>query len=673
MERPRLAEVELEAFRGFAKPQRLDLDADVVVIRGDNGTGKSSVADALLWLVTGTVPRLRERAKSLRKADDPIVSRYRPEDPARVRLALRLPDERRLDFERKGGTDRSQLTAREGDTLLENADELLADSLTGIHAHQLAQAVESWGVLRQDKLLAALEGGEALHKRLADVIGLERVTLFADSAKKTADGLVRERREAEQTLGALRHRRDQAQEQLTEAERQAVQTPDASHRLMALVESFASTLPEDVHLTRRPDSLEALAALGRDIGELAAAARTLADAAKEVTVARAASVGAVDELEEELVSLEAKAHQAVRRAPMQVQLAGAALELLGDDCPVCGQPIDAASVRQHLTELLQSAQAEAGAAADAQRVVADMQFRLQAARTAQTRLQAAHQRYANASGQLEGRLTSTALRVGPAWKRPERAEALVVALEQLQSRVREVHAEAQRNAGEQVARLSAVVEASNAEIARAQTAIDELSDRVKRAQELDRDAHRAARRIVDRALQRLGPSFAEVFDRLAPHPTFTELGAVQDIYYKKNQVVPEIRDPQRNVSGNPSVLLSEGHLSVVALSYFLGMALNAGDGALPFIFLDDPLQSMDVISVLGFADLCRRLRERRQLIVTTHDRRFASLFSRKLASREPRSRTLIYDFTTWTETGPEIKPVKEPPTTVEPLLSRIAS
>jgi chromosome segregation protein len=672
MKRPRLGEVELEAFRGFADPQCLDLDADVVVIRGDNGTGKSSVADALLWLFTGTIPRLKERAKGLRKADDPVVNRYRPKGPARVRLALQLPGQRRLDFERKGGTNRSRLTAREGDKILENADELLGDSLASIHAHQLAQAVESWGVLRQDKLLAALDSGEELHRRLADVIGLERVTLFADSAKKTADGLMRERRESEQTIDALRRRRDQAREQLTEAERQAAQRPDASHRLTALIESFASSLPDDVHLTHRPDSLEALATLGREIGELEAAARTLADATKEMTSAREASVGAVDELERELSSLQARAHQAVRRAPTQVQLASAALELLGDECPVCGQPIDAASVRQHLTELLQSAQVETAAAAEAQQAVADMQARLQAARTAQTRLQAVHQWCENASGQLEERFANTSLQAGPAWRRPERAEALLAALEQLRSRIHEIHAEAQRDAGEEITRLSAVVEASNAEIVRAETALNESSDRVKRAQELDRDARLAAQRIVDRALQRVGPSFAEVFDRLAPHPTFTELRAVQDIYYKKNQVVPEIHDPQHKVSGNPSALLSEGHLNVVALSYFLGMALNAGDGALPFIFLDDPLQSMDVISVLGFADLCRRLREQRQLIVTTHDRRFASLLSRKLAPREPESRTLVYDFATWTETGPEIESVEAPLRTVEPLLSHMA-
>jgi DNA repair exonuclease SbcCD ATPase subunit len=85
------------------------------------------------------------------------------------------------------------------------------------------------------------------------------------------------------------------------------------------------------------------------------------------------------------------------------------------------------------------------------------------------------------------------------------------------------------------------------------------------------------------------------------------------------------------------------------------MALNAGEGALPFMVLDDPLQAMDAMSVLGFADLCRRLREGRQLIVTTHDRRFADILERKLAPREASSRTRVVELTAWTREGPTVE------------------
>lgn len=118
---------------------------------------------------------------------------------------------------------------------------------------------------------------------------------------------------------------------------------------------------------------------------------------------------------------------------------------------------------------------------------------------------------------------------------------------------------------------------------------------------------------------------------------------------------------------------SEGQLNTVALLYFLGLALNSGEGALPVMVLDDPIQAMDVVSVLGFADLCRRIRERRQLLLTTHDRRFADLLARKLAHREESSRTLLHEFEAWTQEGPRVRTSKPPLAEVVPILRRTAS
>ena len=133
-------------------------------------------------------------------------------------------------------------------------------------------------------------------------------------------------------------------------------------------------------------------------------------------------------------------------------------------------------------------------------------------------------------------------------------------------------------------------------------------------------------------------------------------------------MVPEVYDPERNIAANPLLVYSEGQLNVVALSYFLGLALNSREGSLPFMVLDDPLQAMDVLSVLGFADLCRRIREQRQLIVTTHDRRFAEVLLRKLAPRQDTERTVVVEFEGWTREGPRIKTSEVPLADVLPIL-----
>jgi len=60
----RLLRVELEGFRGFAEYQAVDLDADAIIVRGDNGTGKTSLVDGLLWLFTGELAHLTDRLPS---------------------------------------------------------------------------------------------------------------------------------------------------------------------------------------------------------------------------------------------------------------------------------------------------------------------------------------------------------------------------------------------------------------------------------------------------------------------------------------------------------------------------------------------------------------------------------------------------------------------------------
>jgi wobble nucleotide-excising tRNase len=133
----------------------------------------------------------------------------------------------------------------------------------------------------------------------------------------------------------------------------------------------------------------------------------------------------------------------------------------------------------------------------------------------------------------------------------------------------------------------------------------------------------------------------------------------------RNQVVPRVRDLERGITANPLLVFSEGQLNVVALSYFLGMALNARDAALPFLALDDPLQALDVVSTLGFSDLCRQLRNHRQLLLTTHDRRFADVLVRKLGPRDAGQTLIVHDFEGWTRDGPVISTHRPP---LEPVL-----
>jgi hypothetical protein len=63
------------------------------------------------------------------------------------------------------------------------------------------------------------------------------------------------------------------------------------------------------------------------------------------------------------------------------------------------------------------------------------------------------------------------------------------------------------------------------------------------------------------------------------------------------------------------VIFSASQANIEAQSYFLTMGWTAGERSLPFVLLDDPLQSMDDVNVLGIADLCRHVRLGRQLVI----------------------------------------------------------
>jgi hypothetical protein len=411
-----------------------------------------------------------------------------------------------------------------------------------------------------------------------------------------------------------------------------------------------------------------------EIETAAAAARQLLEAAKELERADAEIGQPADQLEEELVRLRREAESVLQKAPAQIQLADAALGLLSDECPVCEQAIDESSVRAHLQEMLTAAEEESARAEEVRVGLSTAEAKLQSARLAESRRAEAQARVELA----EERMVGLAARGGwltfeRHWIAPDRASELIEVFERLDGAVRAAQSDARRRSSERALRFGTEVEAAKAELERADAEAQAAADQFSRARTLEDASRKAAERIIERALAQLQPSLAEVFDRLSPHPTFNELQARQDIFYGKNQVVPHAYDRKNEVGGHPTMIFSEGQLNVVALSYFLGLALNAGEGALPFVVLDDTLAALDVVNVLGFADLCRRLREQRQLIVTTHDRRFASLLARKLAPRQEGSRTLLVELDGWTEDGPEVRVHDEPLAEIVPLPTKRAS
>jgi ABC-type lipoprotein export system ATPase subunit len=70
------------------------------------------------------------------------------------------------------------------------------------------------------------------------------------------------------------------------------------------------------------------------------------------------------------------------------------------------------------------------------------------------------------------------------------------------------------------------------------------------------------------------------------------------------------------------------------------------------LILDDPLQSLDEINLLGMVDLFRRAKAQRQLIIATHDHRFAALLRRKLRPVSMEQTLALVRLEDWQAAGP---------------------
>lgn len=121
---------------------------------------------------------------------------------------------------------------------------------------------------------------------------------------------------------------------------------------------------------------------------------------------------------------------------------------------------------------------------------------------------------------------------------------------------------------------------------------------------------------------RLNRVWRDLFVRLAPGEPFVPAFRVPASSTHKLQ--PKLITEHRHggeSGGTPGSMLSAGNLNTAALTLFIAMHL-AVSNALPWLILDDPVQSMDDVHIAQFAALLRTLSKEhgRQIMIAVHDR-----------------------------------------------------
>ena len=218
----RLSAITISGFRGFSETQTLDLSADVILVHGPNGTGKTSLFDAVLWAITGSLARL--------DAPQAVISKYAEFGEARVELQLRARTGAQVVLRRRQslGEDTSSLIVETSDERFSgpSADAALMRHLwpDGVASADplgsLDRSITRAVYLQQDDVTSFINEDDERDRFavVGEIVGAGRIgELVAALDRERRAWTAKTNRDRDEILGPLRARREQLAVQISGA------------------------------------------------------------------------------------------------------------------------------------------------------------------------------------------------------------------------------------------------------------------------------------------------------------------------------------------------------------------------------------------------------------------------------------------------------------------------
>lgn len=694
----RIKSVTVEGFRAFGRSATIDLDADTIILQGPNGVGKTSLLDALLWALAGRISRFQDRGSP--------VSVYAREGIARVELTFSHAD--RGDIAVVRASDGTATSVRlkienqelEGAAAQQELCNLLLPHLRDRNEslHTLENVLTRGVYLQQDLVRQFIEVDTEVERfaLISEVIGAGVVLELQQALEKSRNQWSRSTSAfRKEEIEPLRERIAQIDEQLARLTdsgegvevaagpsaanlfQRAVSlmgqsrvgsdepptTPGRLDRFLKSLTTERARIEREIGIvTGMGEQIRSLEPDARDykadLGRLELEESNLATELKNADESLKNEVARLEEQRERLVAERDK----VKRL---AALARLALDDLGNHCPVCGQTHDREHTVRHLRELISSASdGETVSAPDEQLSALNarrsaVQQRLEGVRLQRRSLEDDRRERDAQRSVLVTRLTDMGLDTGrdiaaQLQARRTEAEASLRAVTSLLAEGEQLSLNIVR-LGEGKRREELMTERA--------ALVSRLENASAKADSQDR-THAEAGKIIDglrnasllvtrRQIEQIAPLFQRIYSRIDPHPTFRTTQIIADMERGKGHLLVGIADPDagsQQYEAGP--VLSSSQLNSYAVSLFLAMNLALPAPALGVTVLDDPLQSLDSINLLGLVDVLRRFRAHRQIIVSTHEERLMGLLQRKLRPVRHGERMISIAFEDWSRDGP---------------------
>lgn len=711
----RVRSLHLSGFRAFTQPQDFDLDADAVIIVGANGQGKSSLFDGILWSLAGSIPRLG--------SDASIVSLFSSSGEARAEVSLANGRSEEVAVRRSfDGTSASLLLESGNEAPLRGPEAharllrlLWPQALAAADSDKALISALQRGVYLEQDLVRAFIEAESDQERfstISELVGAGRVTELQSALERSRLAWSRATNTRTSDLEALRNRIETLQGQLQSMlgdNSEAVIDSEEWAEWWSAVADLGITIAR----VPTPDSAEVATALDSAVKELRARQlandrelQTFREALSQIQALPPRSTEDIEALRDtatnhrvELDAARARLAEAqekaagVRRQQVERQeareemrvFAELALRHLSEHCPVCQQTYDRESARERLERFSLGGDGTTEPTEEVPDIgplAQKLEELEQAYALSSEQLRGAEERAREWQVSYDGVLRTMEfieLASEPEDEWQGKLEARISHLDRLSRQLVRLHHQGERLS---LAVARAGQDARQAEIQR------ELASLERDAQEVSEDVHKRQRTgelvtkmlealrgatsdVVEEQLLEIEPLLQRIYASADPHPAFRVARLLTRMSRGRGRLMPGIDDPVSGVSSSsPTAVLSSSQMNVLAVSLFLSLSIGLPALPLQTAILDDPLQSLDDLNLLGLIDLLRRARERRQLLISTHDHRFASLLERKLRPVAPGQRTLVIELDGWSRNGPTVH-LREVPPEAAPV--RIAS
>lgn len=705
----RFVHLTMTGFAGVASTAQIDLDANVIVLLAQNGFGKSTICDAVAWALTGRHPRGADPRSKYGSGETHVALVLRDSDGIEwsVRRIVANPAEanpRKLATSVVLEGSDQRVRGEEAEAWLVRHLLPLAD---GAHKESIAQALIDGYYLQQESLRDFLtsRSDDERFAALSQMVGAGTLSDLVRTVESAKNSWSRAITNSEQELASLESALRGAEMEHSAFLQEVSSAEDVLESdLAAWWQKAQQLVGEDVadhephpspseaeglvrrlrqQLNRNDEARDALLTSVEQLETLSVARRVQPSSPSDSELLRAQeNVAGTEQHLAEVSALVTSVERSIQRARSERQelasMAALALRHVGDVCPTCGQSVDSHELTARLEGMVTRA-SEHGAADELASALATRNEAEARVREAQVALQSLieaeseYQRWATNERDRSERLSSVERRLADALQLrdvPETIEeklqlvrAAVARLERASVEARDRLVEYDRfQSGLRLPQLRVSLEAARqaVEIARRDY------EAARRDIELRRFTHQQADSLVrafkvdseeflNQRLRQIQPVLDQLYSAIDPHPTLRTVRLETRNTYGKNRLTATLTDTVGEVTvSDPGTLLSTSQANAVAVSLFLAFNLGLTPTRLTSVVLDDPLQNLDDVHLLGLVDLLRRLLPHRQVVVTTHDPSFAALLTRKMRPVRPEDRLHLVRIAKWDRRGPEL-------------------